>query len=469
MNLFKFLLIALLALLSAHFFPLAAQNEWSGEWQVTIRHAEFGEMRTRLRFRFSDAENFTARSHPDGVKNLVGGLKATTAKWFSKKPMLRTGALCRIEGGRASGPQISGALDLPMGARMTFRGGGGGGKWRAELLNTKGKSVGGLEGVRVEPDSKTDDYPALITSLLNTYEEKIYDRRALQTPEWRAFARKMSAAGRKAKDDLDIVAAFYTGVEKLPFTHCYLFRTEDPGAGTSQMKARFEPRPGQVSLAEKTPETAVLRIQSFYCPARDVDSVMQIVLAKNYSNLVVDIRGNSGGSLEGGMTLAKYLTREETPTGVYLTQKWFNEHPAPPTAAELASMPAFTQADVLAFTQELEESGFVVLKARPGAQHFGGRVFLLTDRRSASACEPLAWNLKHSGRVTVVGEPTAGAMLSAEGYPLRSNFTAVIPNGDYYTPTGERLDRVGVPPHIEVASAAALEHVLRLIEMDKTH
>lgn len=70
------------------------------------------------------------------------------------------------------------------------------------------------------------------------------------------------------------------------------------------------------------------------------------------------------------------------------------------------------------------------------------------------------WNLKNSERVTVVGEATAGAMLSASSYPLSSGFIAVIPNADYYTPNGSRLDRVGVLPNIEVKPEDALKYVL---------
>ncbi|MBK8195514.1 MAG: hypothetical protein IPK76_20725 [Lewinellaceae bacterium] len=250
----------------------------------------------------------------------------------------------------------------------------------------------------------------------------------------------------------------------MPFTHAYFYRTENPKAGKAQMSKRFASLSGQAWLEEKSPETVVLRVKSFRCTAEEMDSLMRIVMRKDYRNLIVDLRGNGGGSLEGGMTLARYLTAGETATGVYLTQKWFNWHPAPPTAVELASMPAFTKADVAAFTSTLDSAGYVVLKATPGPQQFTGKAFILTDRRTASACEPLTWNLKHYGRATVVGESTAGAMLSAESYPVKNGFTAVIPNGDYYTPEGNRLDRIGVAPHLAVNGEAALDRVMRLIE-----
>jgi len=468
MNLLKFVLIALAAMLaSSLFFPLAAQSPveaLGGNWNVTLRHNDLGVMRSTLYFRFSNEKNFKASSHRKAVKNLLGGFKAGMAKCFSQKTMLVSGAFINLTEGKANGTEnkvlFTGTLDIVVSPAFQCQGTLENGRLVIPLQNSKGKNIGVVEGIRSDSLAPIDAYPVVVKELLATYETRIYDRKVLATKEWKVFAKKMTEAGNNAKDDLDLVFAFFTHSKKLPFTHKSLFRTERPNAGAAQIKQRFAFRSGQVSLEEKTAETVVLRIKSFHCPGRDVDSVMQIVLAKNYQNLIVDIRGNSGGSLEGGMTLAQYLVPEETPTGVYLTQKWFNTHPAPPTATELAAMPAFGKADVLEFLQELDEQGFVVLKARPGPQRFTGKVFLLTDRRSASACEPLAWNLKNSGRVTMVGEHTAGAMLSASSYPLRSGFTAVIPNADYYTPDGNRLDRVGVQPNIKVKGEDALEYVL---------
>ncbi len=468
MNLLKFIAITLSAvLLSSLFFPLAAQSPaelLGGKWQVTLHHNDLGEMRTTLDFKFSNPHAFKARSHRKAVKNLVGGFKAGTAKYFSQRPMLRSGAFCNLSGGEAtldSGKLVfTGTLDLVVSPAFRCQGVIENGRLLIPILNPKGKNIGILEGIKANQDERIDDYPAIVADLLAAYDSKIFDRRMLKTKEWKTFSRKMTATGKHAKDDLDLVFAFFTYAKKLPFTHKSLFRTERQNAGAAPIKQRFAFRSGQVILEEKTPTTVVLRIKSFHCPGREVDSVMQIVLEKNYQNLIVDIRGNSGGSLEGGMTLAQYLVPEETPTGVYLTQKWFNERPASPSAGELASMPAFTKADVLAFLKELDEKGFVVLKARPGAQRFKGNLFLLTDRQSASACEPLTWNLKNSGRATVVGEPTAGAMLSASNYPLRSGFTAIIPNADYYTPDGSRLDKVGVQPNIVVKAENALQYVL---------
>lgn len=445
--------------------PLATPT-LDGKWEVTLWHKSFGMMRIALDFETAPDGRFQAYSHRRGVKNLQGGFKASAAKLFSSKPMLRSGALCGIEKGHytTEGDTITffGQLYIPM-ATMDIQGRIQDGKIQARLLEiSSNKQVGGLDGSQAAAAHALDDYPAIARELMAQYNQRIYDRRVLQTKEWEKFASRMNTFAHKAQDDLDMISAFYTYSSPLPFSHKVLYRVEN-SAAISQDGPPASSLPNMLALQEVSPATAVLRVRSFRVKAQEMDSMLQIVLDKGYENLVVDIRGNSGGSLEGGITLGSYLAERETPTGVYLTQKWFNTHPAPPTAAEIDAMPAFTQASYSAFTRELEEKGIVVLKARPGGRRFEGKLFLLIDRRSASACEPLAWSLKHYGRATLVGEPTAGQMLSAASYPLRSGFVAVIPNADYYAPDGSRLDFVGVKPHIEVKSEEALDVVLRSI------
>lgn len=136
----------------------------------------------------------------------------------------------------------------------------------------------------------------------------------LTTKKWKKFERKIKKTGKKAQDDVDLVFAFSNYAEKLPFSHTLLFRSEQADAEADALKSQFSFRTGQVSLEEKSPETALLRIRSFRCPAQDVVSVVQIVLAKKHQNLIADIRGNGDGASEGGLTLGQYLMREETET-----------------------------------------------------------------------------------------------------------------------------------------------------------
>jgi C-terminal processing protease CtpA/Prc len=73
------------------------------------------------------------------------------------------------------------------------------------------------------------------------------------------------------------------------------------------------------------------------------------------------------------------------------------------------------------------------------------------------------YGLKQHKFATLVGETTAGAMLSGFPIDLPHGFALFLPVGDYYTADGKRIDMVGVSPNIKVNQAQALEKALELI------
>ncbi|MBJ7441911.1 MAG: S41 family peptidase [Sphingopyxis sp.] len=89
------------------------------------------------------------------------------------------------------------------------------------------------------------------------------------------------------------------------------------------------------------------------------------------------------------------------------------------------------------------------------------KVYVLTSGASASAAEHFALAMKHSGRATLVGAPTAGANHFGTGEDLGGGYSAFIPVGRTYDPTtGKDWEGDGVAPDIAVAPADALTHVL---------
>jgi tetratricopeptide (TPR) repeat protein len=77
-------------------------------------------------------------------------------------------------------------------------------------------------------------------------------------------------------------------------------------------------------------------------------------------------------------------------------------------------------------------------------------VFLLINGGSGSASEPLAYFLKTTGRATLVGEPTPGAILAAVPHPVGQGWVLTLPEADYYAADGVRLEGHGVTPHMSV-------------------
>lgn len=89
------------------------------------------------------------------------------------------------------------------------------------------------------------------------------------------------------------------------------------------------------------------------------------------------------------------------------------------------------------------------------------KVYVLTSGATASAAEHFSLAMKHTGRGTLVGAPTAGANHFGTGEDLGGGYGAFIPVGRTYDPkTGKDWEGDGVQPDIAVAPADALVRVL---------
>ncbi|HWW55334.1 MAG TPA: S41 family peptidase [Sphingopyxis sp.] len=89
------------------------------------------------------------------------------------------------------------------------------------------------------------------------------------------------------------------------------------------------------------------------------------------------------------------------------------------------------------------------------------KIYVLTSGGTASAAEHFSLAMKHTGRGTLVGAPTAGANHFGRGEELGGGYGAFIPVGRTYDPaTGKDWEGDGIAPDIAVAPAEALLRVL---------
>ena len=151
--------------------------------------------------------------------------------------------------------------------------------------------------------------------------------------------------------------------------------------------------------------------------------------------LIVDLRRNGGGDGDMADLLIAYLfDRGTKPTsGFYSRPK--NE-----------LTPSWTPSYV------------------PGPR-YGERkpVFILTSRKTFSAAEAFAYDLKALGRVTVVGEATGGGAHPFEYEKIGTHFVLWLVTGRSVNPvTGGNWQGTGVQPDVAVAADRALERALGL-------
>jgi len=102
----------------------------------------------------------------------------------------------------------------------------------------------------------------------------------------------------------------------------------------------------------------------------------------------------------------------------------------------------------------------------PGEWHAQPRpdvpLYILVGPGTASAAESFAYTLKHAGRATIVGQPSAGAANPGRSFDLGNGYNAFVPTGSPINPkTGGNWEGVGVQPDIVAAVPDALETALK--------
>lgn len=171
--------------------------------------------------------------------------------------------------------------------------------------------------------------------------------------------------------------------------------------------------------------------------------------------IIFDIRTHRGGGLDQMDVIFPWLFAKPTRLVTMATRESVERENGSPVAG-LASM-----------RMAEGEQGFVTREhwsvPRADGKLSNAKIYVLTSGRSASAAEHFALAMKHSGRGTLIGAPTAGANHFGGGVDLPGGFSAFIPVGRTYDPdTGKDWESNGVAPDIETAPEAALVKALTL-------
>jgi hypothetical protein len=439
---------------------LYAQERWN--FQLAMVNNEFGPVNTIL-YLDRDADTFTMHSSKNADKRIVGFFKATLGRAMKKLP--KKGVFIQMKHGKiikqdAETDSLYGIFGIPQIGVKRFKGIQKSGEITGGLYDN-GNAIATLKGVRVDRSFKFD-YSELPQRIFDTTRKYIFDKSLLDRPEWRRFERKTRKLAVKAVDDVEMFFGIYMLAPKLPFSHFYLLLM------TAQQSNDLlkESGSGNVVWKELNTETAYVDINSFGGEAEEMDSVFQQVFQHSYKDLIVDLRKNPGGGLQAGIAFGKFVSSKEINAGYFVTNKWF-ANPDNRQDPNFESLPATQAKSTIEFIEELKNSPGKNLILKPGKNVFEGKIYVLTSSTTASTCEPIVDALKRNKLATIVGEKTAGAMLSATLMQIKDNFFLFLPIADYYTADKRRLDQVGVEPDIELVADKALDHVLDLINLEK--
>lgn len=448
--------------------PAAAQTIPGGSWLFTLRPAGGGELVVRLAVEPAGAGRWQAFSRRGAAGELAGWPRAALGRLLGKLPP--RGALVRVENGTATPRDgqvmVTGRLvALSLGER-TLSGVLADGRMRGELRRTTGAPAGTFEAVPAADLRPVRDYRALAARMRDSVAARIYDPALLDRPEWRSFFRELDARFASVPDDVHAMAVFYALTPRLRMSHLELFRDPVRAATPLDSLLADDPNPDAlVGLSFPVPGVARLRVARWSGVTSAVDRAFVRIDSAAPHTLILDIRGNPGGDVSS-MSPVTHLVRDSLEAGVFLGPGWYRTHRAPPTPAELAAIPVLSDGGAKTVIHGVRQHGALRGVVPPRAPYFGGRVFLLVDGRSGSASEPLAHLLKTTGRATLVGERTAGGMLSAPPHAVGDGWMMIFPEADYFAADRTRLEGNGVRPHVAVASDRALATVAERIRTE---
>ena len=176
----------------------------------------------------------------------------------------------------------------------------------------------------------------------------------------------------------------------------------------------------------------------------------------NMDRLVIDLRGNTGGGI-GALRVMSLLTPDKIPVGFALDRR----RPVANLETEKLRFPRFARIPsstkslwtlALKFAPAMTRKTPIVLETEGlGRQSFHGKIILLVDRHTASAAEMIVAFARENQLATIVGENTAGRLLSATSVNVGHGFRLAMPTGAYFTWQGTVLEGSPLLPDVPAA------------------
>lgn len=427
-------------------------------WKAKLTTGEYGLVHTNLILSKQD-NILKGSSSPNAHKRIIGGIKASLAK-----SMFQTdGSIIELDSIVINNDVLTGYLLLEK-KKYYLQGNKNGEKIFAKVTGkSSGKIYGQLEAIEVKTIEKPKNYTQLWDEIKTVTENYIYNKSVLSTKQWQNFKAEMDEFAKVAEDDAEFAYGFFYKAKELPFTHYAVMGNKENAtnfaiAGYNTTEDKIRP-----SLQKLNPKTLLLDVPAFNFRVKDIDSLMAEIVKSNAQNLIIDLRKNPGGDMEGGMRICQYLTDKTLYGGIMLSQAYWNKNTLAPATTDYKNFKLMNNANYDWFKKEVKNGveGLCIM-TQPLPTIFKGKIFILTSKTTASASEPFVYTLQKENIATVIGEKTAGAVISMEYFYIQ-NLALTIPMLDYYTYDGNRLDKIGVEPNIKCEAKDALTITLSRI------
>jgi len=311
-----------------------------------------------------------------------------------------------------------------------------------------------------EPVSPKTDYFKVAAAINETMRAYHYNPAELDSPQYRRIEAAITALAETATSDEAFMEGFRAIWRNGPFSHVTLNVGQQSADDLADYLDTIRIGGGGALLSWNG-DVAVLTVNTMMGldTIEEIDAAYAEIKARETSALIIDLRENGGGAF-AVRPLVSHLLTEVFDAGSFVSQTWNATHQRDPSRADLEAVDSWEGWSIKSFWVDVQTNPVTRISFAPAEPGFDGPVYVLTSNRTASAAELAADALKGANRAIIIGERTAGEMLSQKIYDVPGGFHLSLPIADYYSVVNGRIEGVGIQPDIETDAADALEVAL---------
>ena len=303
-----------------------------------------------------------------------------------------------------------------------------------------------------------------ICQLLSRY---VYNPKELTTDEYLSIEKKVRGLAKTAQTKEEFIKAFNDLWKDGPFSHVTLGISKRNADEMAEFIDSLRVGKQSVSLqwVDKTAILTVTTMTGVDTKERVFEAYLEIA-GNEAKSLIIDLRNNTGGTFAGVPIIGHVLT-DSIDAGIFVSRKWCENNTRAPNLTDIQELTPWQGWSLKSFWYDVQENPLTRVQFMPMYPHFDGPVYVLISNKTASAAEFTVDALAQEEKVTVIGQTTAGEMLSQKMYDLPYGIQLSLPIADYYSTRIGRIEGNGVKPDIAIDQNVALDLAILLINGEK--
>jgi len=300
------------------------------------------------------------------------------------------------------------------------------------------------------------DYTELAETIDATMHAHHYNPAELDSPAYAAVDQAVRQLAHTATTDDEFREGFEAIWETGPFSHVDLRQEDRDAEAITNWIEDLRVGGGGAALSWDG-DIAVLTVNTMMGidTIEQIDAAYDTIADRDVPALIIDLRANRGGMF-AFKPLVEHVLDAPLNIGVFVSQGWNADMGRAPGPQDVVDVAPWTGWSIRDFWDSVQSNDLTLARLNPDGPHFDGPVYVLVSSQTASAAEIAADALQASGRAVLIGETTAGQMLSQRVYDMPGGFQLYLPIADYYSLATGRIEGIGLTPSHPVEASDAM-------------